>query len=302
MLKNWFKEKQLSTASSAPPTVLHLSGPVLDQAMASLESAVVEFGGFDAVFDALAARANFIQIQLSDGAAELLSEQAFYELTVFMPSVRRRIGAAVKETGFEHLRQGIVELIHNPGEMRTVDERLETFINWYPADRQHRWTRDLAAEILHAVAPGVYPLMTRWVWDSSSNTGVLREIWHSEDGTVARLDIPDGHAIHLNLRDELVGYLINRGIGSDPEFMVDVLMAQIYASYIASQGAAYLKADFSGPNEEFLFALRMLGLDGTSGKDSKTRTKLPESGRHRFQGYVELNAEDGALCQSMKNP
>lgn len=211
----------MSAASCAPPAVLHLSGPFLDQAMTSLDSAVGEFGGFDTIFDALAARANFIQIQLSEGAAELLSEQAFYDLTVFMPSVRRRIGAAIKELGFDHLRQGIVELIHNPGEMRTVDERLETFINRYPADRQHRWVRDLAAEMLHAVAPGVYPLMTRWVWDSSSNTGVLREIWHSDDGTVTRLDIPDGHATHLILRDELVGYLINRGIGSDPEFMVD---------------------------------------------------------------------------------
>ena len=32
--------------------------------------------------------------------------------------------------------------------------------------RQHRFLRDLAAEILHNTLPEHYPLMTRWVWDA----------------------------------------------------------------------------------------------------------------------------------------
>ena len=48
----------------------------------------------------------------------------------------------------------------------------------FPEDRDHRFMRDFAAELLHNVYPEHYPLMQRWVWDAKQNTGVLREIWH----------------------------------------------------------------------------------------------------------------------------
>src|SRR6202040_3363271 len=41
----------------------------------------------------------------------------------------------------------------------TTDQRLNAFVASFPADREHRWSRDLAAEVLHFTAPDRYPLM-----------------------------------------------------------------------------------------------------------------------------------------------
>jgi len=35
---------------------------------------------------------------------------------------------------------------------------------------------DFAAEVLHFHAPERYPLMTRWVWDETTQSGALREL------------------------------------------------------------------------------------------------------------------------------
>lgn len=308
MLTNWLKRKQPAAPAVMPGTVLHLSGPALDQALASLQAGAGQNGGIERLMDALAAKAEFFRSQLSGGALDHLSEHALYDLAAFMPSVRRRVAATVNDLGIGHVRDALRGLLGDEEDPQRADERITGFVQAFPIDREHRWVRDLAAEVLHNMIPGVYPLMTRWIWDAGANTGVLREIWHSEDGMLGRLDVPDDFQTHANLRDELVGYAINRGIGSDPEFLVDLLCAQVYAGYIASQGASYLKTDFSGPDDEFQYTLRMLGLDAADMGGRRTRVKLAEArdagghgGQHRFSGFVELTAESEAPCQSMKN-
>ena len=60
--------------------------------------------------------------------------------------------------------------------------------------------------MLHFTAPDRYPLMTRWTRISRVNTGVLREIWHSDNnvdaGTIAA---GDSFATFATLREELEG-------------------------------------------------------------------------------------------------
>ena len=75
--------------------------------------------------------------------------------------------------------------------------------------------KDLAAELLHNTLPEQYPLMQRWVWDTKSNSGVLREIWHGEDVDAGRIEVPDGYATFLALREELSGYLTQNGVFRD---------------------------------------------------------------------------------------
>ena len=122
--------------------------------------------------------------------------------------------------------------------------------------------RDLAAELLHYADPERYPLMTRWVWDARSNTGVLREIWHDDDVDSIRIDVPDGYATFLMLREELAQYLTANGVFRDVLFYVDVLMAQVYAGYIGERGGTYLRTDFATPEDPMLHTRRILGLDG----------------------------------------
>jgi hypothetical protein len=122
--------------------------------------------------------------------------------------------------------------------------------------------RDLAAEILHNVDPARYPLMCRWVWDAQANTGVIREIWHAPDTGCARIDVPDGYATFVMLREELAQFLSANGVFRDVVHYVDLLTAQVYAGYISEQGASYLRADFSTPEDPLLHTRRLLGLDG----------------------------------------
>jgi hypothetical protein len=308
MLNNWLKRKPPAVPAVMRGVVLHLSGPALDQAFSSLQSDAEKYGGIERLLDALAAKAEYFRSQLCGNTLEHLGEQALYDLAAFMPSVRRRIAVTAADMGIAQMRQAFRSLLDNAQDPQSTDERIAAFAQAFPIDRKHRWVRDLAAEALHNIAPGIYPLMTRWIWDAAANTGVLREIWHSEDGLMGRLDVPDDFQTHVNLRDELVGYCIDRGFGADPEFLVDLLCAQVYAGYIGSQGAAYLKTEFSGPNDQFQYTLRMLGLDIADQDSRQTRVKLPSGddkgrpARHRFSGLVELAAEGEAACQSTKNP
>ena len=284
MLSKLLKRNPATIPDAVPAAVLHLSGPALDQALAALQAGAADYGGIERLLDALAAKAEYFKSQLSDGAAEHLGEPGLYDLAAFMPSVRRHIGRAVAEHGIGHLRTALTALFENSGNPHGIDDRLAAFVQAFPSGRKHRWVRDLAAEALHFTAPGIYPLMTRWIWDAHADSGVLREIWH---GAPRRLAVPDDFQTHLNLQAELVGYVIDRGFASDPEFGVDLLCAQVYAGYVGSQGSSYLKTDFSGPSDEFQYTLRMLGLDAADLGGGRTKVKMAGQGRHRFSSLLE---------------
>jgi len=113
--------------------------------------------------------------------------------------------------------------------------------------------------------------MTRWVWDARANTGVLREIWHDENVDSISIDVPDGYATFLMLREELAQYLATNGVFRDVLFYVDILMAQVYAGYIGERGGTYLRTDFATPEDPMLHTRRILGLDGT---DANGRSRL----------------------------
>ncbi|MFM9941176.1 MAG: hypothetical protein ACKVP7_16970 [Hyphomicrobiaceae bacterium] len=144
-----------------------------------------------------------------------------------------------------------------------------------------RFLRDLAAEILHNVLPEHYPLMTRWMWDTKANTGVIREIWHDpttgDDTDHIVIEVPDTHETFLVLREELSQFLSDQGIFRDMLWYIDVLSAQIYAGYINSQGGAWLKTEFASEGDPLEHTRRILGLDarGTGLRARRPRTGDP---------------------------
>lgn len=305
MIAGWLKRAGTEEPSTAPRPVLELSGQALDGAHATLCAGAEGVGGMDVLLDAVAAKAALFDNQFSGDGVSYLKQQGLLDLCAFMPSVRRRIGPSLESHGIDHFRAALEDLLADFDNPDGVDARIAAFVALFPDDRKHRWVRDLAAEVLHFTAPGIYPLMTRWVWDAKANSGVLREIWHSADGAEARINVADGYVTHATLRDELTGYAIDRGVSSDPELFVDLLCAQVYGDYIRNQGSAYLKTDFSGPDGDFRYTLRMLGLDAVDASDGRTRVKLADNSNYRFSGFVEAKADqegDGAPCLSMKNP
>jgi len=155
----------------------------------------------------------------------------------------------------------------------SVDERLAAFCARFPQDKQHRWVRDLAAELLHGLSPERYPLMTRWVWDRTANTGVIREIWFDDEIDSLTLTVPDGYDTYLVLRQELSQFLTDNGVFRDVIWYVDLLCAKVYADYISAQGGLYLRADFSSPEDPMQHTRRLLGLDGVKPRSGRTRLK-----------------------------
>ena len=187
--------------------------------------------------------------------------KAFRVLCAHMATVRRRIGRHAEPDGFPAMKTRIDLLL---GESQDVDARVAAFCAAFPDDREHRWVRDLAAELLHFGDAERYPLMTRWMWDARTNTGVLREIWHAEDVDHITIDAPDAYATFVTLREELAQYLSANGVYRDVLLYVDILAAQVYADYIGERGGTYLRADFATPEDPMVHVRRILGLDGVN--------------------------------------
>jgi hypothetical protein len=245
---------------------LELSGPKLRLAFEGLVARAEEQGGVEAYVEALKIKSALFRDALPD-----LQPRALRTLCAHMATVRRRVGRYVEPSSIDGMRSRIEALLSGSENTATTDERVAAFCAAFPEDREHRWVRDFAAEILHNADPERYPLMQRWVWDARANTGVIREIWHGEDVDSTTLDVPDGYATFLELRSELAQYLSQNGVFRDVLWYVDVLTAQVYADYIGERGGTYLRTDFATPEDPMLHTRRILGLDGV---DAAGRTRL----------------------------
>jgi hypothetical protein len=266
------------TARAPAPArpVLHLSGPKLRRAFESLAECAEETGGVERYVGALALKASLFEEVLGKGRVGELTETELCDLAAFIAPVRRRIAPWLGENGFPTMRRCLVALLDGWSDLGTTDRRMRDFVVSFPADREHRWVRDLAAEVLHYVAPERYPLMTRWMWDARVNTGVLREIWHGDDVDATTISVGDGFATFAVLNEELEGFLAVNGVYRELPFYVDLLSAHIYAAYINDQGGQYLHADFCGGaiHDPMTHTRRMLGLDAVDTESGRTRLKL----------------------------
>lgn len=248
----------------ARPT-LDLSGPALTAALERIVAGCEQSVGVEAFVEALKLRGLIIHQVFDRAGANGPDIVQFSKIASLMPTVRRRVVKYLTEDKYPQLVSACVDLVgarHDPG---TVDDRIAAFCAQFPQDSKHRWVRDLAAELLHAVNPERYPLMCRWVWDEKANTGVLREIWHGDVDRVS-IHIPDTYATFVMLREELSQFLATNGIYRDTLQYVDLLCAQIYAEYISAQGGSYLRADFSSAEDPTQHVRRLLGLDGVRTK------------------------------------
>lgn len=241
--------------------VLHLSGPALTAVTERLAAACEETGGVEAYVDALRLKGEAFRKIFDEAGPEGPSAEEFTVLAGLMPTVRRRIGDYLEGAKYATLLKAVMELVNAPHVEAEVDHRIAEFCLQFPQGKRYRWVKDLAAELLHALDPERYPLMCRWVWDTGSNTGVLREIWHG-DVDRATIRVGDGYATHVMLREELSQFLAGNGVFRDTLLYVDLMMGQVYAEYIAAQGGSYLRADFTAAEDSVAYLRRLLGLDG----------------------------------------
>lgn len=254
---------------------LELSGPRLAGSLARLAAGTEAQGGIERYVEALKLKSALFRGALGERgeAAAALELETFKGLCPFMATVRRRIARWLERPGFDALRADIAELVQAIGDTATTDARLAAFGARLGSDAGQRWVRDLGAELLHNLAPERYPLMTRWVWDAATDTGVIREIWHAENLDHTSIGVPDGYATFLTLREELSQFLTQNGFFRDITHYVDLLCAQIYAEYICEQGSSYLRTDFSAAEDPLQYTRRLLGLDGIKAGSGRTRLK-----------------------------
>lgn len=264
-----------SKAPQAPDIArphLDLSGAVLAEAFRTMVTGAEEHGGIEQYVAAVKLKAALFQEVLADGASGLAPER-FLELCAFMPTVRRRLAPYLDEKGFARIRTALAALLDGMNNVATADARIAAFCETFPQNKEHRFVRDLAAEMLHHLDAARYPLMTRWVWDAKANTGVLREIWFTEDVDHMTIRVAGDYATFAMLREELAQFLTENGVFRDVPEYIDILCAQIYAQYICAQGGTYLRTDFSAPEDPMQHARRMLGLDGVRPGSNRTRLK-----------------------------
>ncbi|MGE5639019.1 MAG: hypothetical protein ACM30H_02915 [Clostridia bacterium] len=240
--------------------LLELSGPKLKLVLETMLNGAEPHGGVEAYVAAVKTKCGLFRDALEAG----LDVRSFRTVCAHMATVRRRIGLHAQDEGFRRVAPLVEDLMKGLEDTSTTDDRVAAFCAAFPDDRDHRWVRDLAAELLHFADPERYPLMTRWVWDARTNTGVVRELWHGDDVDHRTLDVPDTYATFLVLREELAQYLASNGVFRDVLHYVDVLLAQVYAGYIGERGGAYLRTDFATAEDPMMHTRRILGLDGIS--------------------------------------
>lgn len=273
---------------------LDLSGPRLRHALESLVAGADTHGGIERYMDALKLKSAVFREALAGERPDSrrLDVESLRPLCAFMPTVRRRIAPWLEEPSYTTLRRALEELLEPTNDTSDTDRRIARFCADFPQDDRHRWTRDLAAELLHNLDPERYPLMTRWVWDAEANTGVLREIWHGSDVDHTTIAARDDYATFLVLREEIAQFLSVNGVFRDALQMVDMVCAQVYAGYICEQGGSYLRADFSAPEDPMQHTRRLLGLDGVRAADGRARfAAIDGEAREAFTGVAPRTRE-----------
>ncbi len=271
----WFAAAKPATQPAPPRPVLELSGPKLAMAFEMLISRSEEHGGVERYVAAIQLKSRMFREALADKPAQAIDLSTLRGLCAFVATVRRRAGRYLEPDGFDLLRKALSHLLEGREDTSTTDERIAAFCAAFPDDREHRWVRDLAAELLHGADPERYPLMSRWVWDARANTGVIREIWHAVDVDHILIDVPDRYETFLVLREELSQFLTANGVFRDVTEYVDLLTAQVYANYICEQGGHYLRTDFAAPDDPMQHTRRLLGLDGV-GANGRSRLKAAD--------------------------
>ena len=269
--------------------MLELSGPRITSSFERVLNASDNQGGIEGFVTAVKFKKSVFEEALKPSTLANLEKDTFLGLCAFIAPVRRRIGNWIETQDFGRLRESVVGLLTEVGDGSDVDKRIKAFCGHFPEDRLHRWVRDLAAEFLHFSNMEQYPLMTRWVWDQSANTGVIREIWFADDVDHITLDISDSYETHLVLREELSQFLSSNGVFRDVLCYVDLLLAQIYADYISEQGGSFLRTDFSSELDPLEFTRRMLGLDGVDPDSGRTRVRLANGKRFQLNNLEQMN-------------
>ena len=185
--------------------------------------------------------------------AEALLESVF--------TARRKLFPLIEALGSAGFSERVARLLGGDSTVEAFCDSLH-----YPQERAaHRKLRgaahDFAAELLHFSDPRAHPLRTRWVWDSASASGALREL--TNQGYAGAID-------HAAARGWLYERFAEQGIWREQHWLADLVLAMAYVGYFRAMTGGVLGSDFtrsSSPDEQLR---KLLGVD-SGGRRSRVR-------------------------------
>lgn len=222
---------------------------------------MAECGGSDGFFAALRAKHELFERALEPDALAQMSPTVFDAVLETVFTARRRLPSLIRERDHQALLGAIRDLLYGA---TPIFERMVAFTQWLAAEdvklRGAAW--DVGAEMLHFRAPEHYPLMTRWVWDSKTQSGALREFIKGSDG-LRDIPLDDRPETFEGARAMLAERLTAQGFYRDVVYMVDLLLAAAYSDYVRamSSGMSMVAADFGAKDDPLELVTKMLGID-----------------------------------------
>ena len=233
--------------------------------LAGLRAAISEAGGVDGLetfIEALRSKHEVFAGITAKGAA--IDGADLRTLGGLVFSVRRKLGPLLAQREGAVL-EGVRELVLSE---LSVDDRLHALADLAGEDRKLRralW--DFAAEILHFRDPDVVPLATRWVWDTSTTTGALREFIRGND-TLREIPIGDTVSAIEGARLWFYDALAEEGFYRDLPFVTDLVWSQAYSDYARSlsMSMGLIDAQFGAKQDPLELMVKMLGIDAPKGR------------------------------------
>jgi hypothetical protein len=253
-------EKPLAVRAGVVPAALPvaLDERLFAQHFNALVAAAERVGGVEACLDALGEKQRRLAVALEEGAHPRVFDLVF--------GARRRLGAMASDDwvgpAFASLR----------GERADLEGRIAGFVQAVPvaegvdregrraAARLRRAAHDLATEVLHFTDPVRVPLMTRWVWDTNTMSGALRELVAGGEA-MQKLPLDSSPATFEAARSWIVDRIADRGIYRDVHFWADLLLAAAYSHYFQSMTGGVLGSDFQRAADPAEQIAMMLGID-----------------------------------------
>jgi len=283
----WFK-KQLEAA--ALPAIADLVRPAelplaLDRELFKLFftrmlATVEQDGGIEAYLASLGAKHHAYAELLEQSRVDRLTLDDLELLLARVFTARRRVFPALQAMGEAGAAALVGELLYGAA---PLGSRIQGFVDAMPgaegmgrdninaAAKVRRAAWDFASEMVHFADPVKYPLMSRWVWDQSTQSGALREFIRGAD---AMREIPFSNAPELfeGGRRWLAEQIAGEGIYRDVPFWIDLVLAEAYTTYFRSVTEGSLGADFGRGGPAYEQMRKLLGID-TSHNEGRSRVK-----------------------------
>ncbi|WP_207143454.1 hypothetical protein [Ectothiorhodospira shaposhnikovii] len=248
----------------APPAI-PLDEKVAAFKLAALLEDMNERGGVEIYLTALGSKHALFAKALPESRPATLSPEVPLLLLECVFPARRRLGPVLRQMDPEALAGAVLDLVYGrDGLLR----RMEVFCDRLPVPERklRRAAWDLAAELLHFRTPETIPLMTRWVWDTQTMSGAVREFVSGSD-SLQSLPLELTPEAMEGVRQWFVGHLSASGFYRDLPFFTDLILARGYADYVrsVSGGLGILQGDFGARQDPMELVVKLLGIDERRG-------------------------------------